>query len=138
LEPAVALQVTAHLLDLDPGRFLNREPTHARAERDQPKRPRPERVRLLQGARGGAANDLRGGRPAKLHRRGVDDPSTRHLAALSLNGFAETDGGALTAFALDLPAARARDRDGHAPAVDQPRVRSIGDRVDLKLGDVHF
>ena len=59
---------------------VEREAAHAGAEGDQRQRAGAELVGHPQRARGRLADDLGRGRPAELHRRGVDHPARRHLA----------------------------------------------------------
>ena len=81
-------------------------------------------------------DDLRGRRPAELHRRRVDDPAAGHRAAGRLDRLAQPDRGAAPRLLVDRRSTRARDRGRHATAVQQPRVGRVGDRVHLERRDV--
>ena len=109
----------ADLLDLDPRGLVDREAADAGAEGDEREAARAQLVRAAQRRRRRAADDVGRRRPAELHRRGVDDPAARHLAARGLDRRAEPDGRDLARLLVDRRAAGARDRGRDAAAVQQ-------------------
>jgi acylphosphatase len=138
LELRPRVHVAADLLDLDPSRFVEREASDAGAERDQREAARAELVGARERGGGGAADHVRGRRAAQLHRRGVDDPAGRHVAARGLDRLAEADRRALARLGVDRGTAGAGDRRRDAAAVQQPGVRGVRDRIHLERGDVCF
>ena len=125
-----------HLLDLDPGRLVERKAADAGAEGDEREAARAELVGAGEGGGGGAADDAGIGRAAELHRRRVDHPARRHVAGRRLDRLAQPDRRLLVRFLLHGRTAGARDRARHPAAVQQPRVRGIGDRIDVERRDV--
>ena len=136
LEPRAAVEVAADLLDLDPRRLVEREAADAGAEGDEREAARAELVRARSVDGGGAADDVRGRRPAELHRRGVDDPPARHVAGGGLDRLAEPDRGLLGGLAwIAGPPAR-RIAPATPPPCRSSRVGRVGDRVDVERRDV--
>src|SRR3954469_11611676 len=122
--------------DHDARGLVEREPADAGAERDQGERAAAELLRLRERRLGGAPDDVRGRRPAELHRRRVDDPAARHRAAGGLHRLAESDRRLLVRLLLNSGPARARDRDSHAAAVPQLSVGGVGEGVDVEVRHV--
>ena len=129
--------MAADLVDLDLGRVLDREAADAGAEGDEGQRAGVELLRLPQRRGGRAAHDV--GRRAAAgvhHRRGVDHPAGGQLAARRLDRLAEADRRPAAALLVQRGARGARDRAGHAAAVQEVRVGRVGDGVDLQGRDV--
>ena len=131
LQAASRGEVAAHLLRPRSGGLLDREASDAGAECHQRERLRSQLIRCGQRGGGGTTDDVGRGRAAQLHRRRVDHPARRHLAGARLDRFARGRSARPLALFDDRRAARARDRAGHAAAVQQLRVRRVGDRIDL-------
>jgi hypothetical protein len=137
-EAAPRVEVPADFFDLDPGRLVQRKAADAGAESDQSEALRPELVGLGEGARGGVADDLPGGRTAELHRGRMNDPATWHPARRRLDCLTQADRRPLVALRLHSRATGPRDRARDAASVPELGVGGVGDGVHLELGDVRL
>ena len=113
----VAVQVAAHLLDLDLRRLVEREAADAGAERDQREAARAERVRALQGRRGGAADDV-GRRPAA--ERSIVAAWITHVAGMSPAVVSTASPSPIGAFAADSACTAGPPARAIAPATPPP------------------
>ena len=126
LEPAAAVQVPAHLLDLDPAASSTGKPPTPVPNATSASDRAPSSSALRSVARGRAADDLRGGRPAQLHRRRVDHPARTAFARRSSRPPRRARSAPRVALALAPPGRRrARSR--------RPRRRRAAARVFAAL-----
>src|SRR4051812_21006559 len=116
----------------DPRRLVQREAAYPGAEGDHRQRPRAEFLGLLECRARRSLDDLGVGAEVHLHRRRVDDPVRRHIAAACLNRLAQTDRRLRVRLVLDRRPAGAPDRSRHTTAEEKPRAGSAHDRADVE------